>query len=120
VAVRRAVGRREAQRLAVVLAGDAVFDVVAKQWVRDDLQRLKVPHDAIRVIVAAKSASAVGLAIGLRRRGVGLLTCAGLVLYFVLAVGAHARVRDEWWRWVPAVGMLAWCTKVLRSFASSG
>ena len=104
--------------LAAVLAGDAVFDVVAKDWVREDLARLRVPQDAIRVIVAAKTASALGLTFGLRRRRIGVLTSAGLVLYFVLAVGAHARARDEWWRGVAAVGMLAWCVRVLRSVSA--
>jgi hypothetical protein len=108
--------RREAQRLAAVLAGDAVFDTVAKRWVRDDLTRLQVPPEAVRVIVAAKSAATVGLLLGLRRRPLGLLTSACLVVYFVLAVGAHARAQDEPWRWLAALAMLAWCTRVLRGF----
>jgi hypothetical protein len=33
-----------------------------------------------------------------------------------LAVGAHARVHDDPWRWLPAIGMLAWCSRVLRGF----
>lgn len=104
------------QRLAAALAGDAVFDTLAKRWVHDDLTRLRVPPEAIRVIIAAKSAATIGLLVGLRRRPLGVLTSACLVGYFLLAVGAHARARDEPWRWVPAIAMLAWCTRVLRGF----
>ena len=112
----RADERREVQSLAAVLVGDAVFDAVAKQWVHDDLERLHVPQRAVTVIVAAKTAAATGLVLGLRRRPLGVVTSACLVLYFVLAVGAHARVHDEWWRWVLAVLMLGWCAHVFRLF----
>jgi hypothetical protein len=108
--------RRTVQSLAAVLAGDAIFDSVAKQWVHDDLERLRVPQGAVRVIVAAKSAAAAGLVVGLRRRPLGVLTSACLVVYFVLAVGAHARARDAWWHWVLAVLMLGWCARVFRLF----
>jgi hypothetical protein len=108
--------RRATQRLALVLAGDAVFDATATRWVEEDLTRLGVPPAAIRVIIPAKSAAAVGLLLGLRRRPLGLLTSACLVGYFVLAVGAHARAKDEAWRWLAAIGMLGWCWRTLRSF----
>jgi DoxX-like family len=108
--------RREVQRLAAFLAGDAVFDTFARDWVHADLTRMGVPPEAIRVIVAAKSAATVGLLVGLRRRPLGLLTSVCLVLYFTLAVGAHARAKDEPWRWVAAATMLAWCTRILRGF----
>jgi hypothetical protein len=112
----RAQHRRAALTLAAVLAGDAAFDAVARDWVHEDLTRLRVPPAAVRVIIPVKSAAAAGLLVGSRRRRVGQLTSAGLVAYFVLAVGAHARVKDELWRWLPAIGMLAWCARTLRSF----
>jgi hypothetical protein len=108
----------QAQALAVMLAGDAVFDVVARDWVRDDLSRMGVPTEAVRIIVAAKSAASLGLWFGLRRPALGRLTSVCLVLYFTLAVGAHARAKDEPWRWVAALGMWAWCARVLRGFSN--
>ncbi len=111
---------RPAQLLATVLVGDAVFDSAAKRWVEDDLARLRVPQSAIGVIVTAKVAAAVGLLAGVRRRPLGLLTSACLVLYFVLAVGAHVRAHDEAWRYLPAIGMLAWCLTVFRAFRTPG
>ena len=108
--------RREVQRLAAVLAGDAVFDSYARQWVEDDLDRLQVSQDVFPIIVAAKSAATVGLLVGLRRRPIGYLASLLLVVYFGLAVGAHARVRDEPLRWLPAIGMLVWCVRVHHAF----
>ncbi|MDQ2649077.1 MAG: DoxX family protein [Actinomycetota bacterium] len=110
---------RASRRLAAVLAGDAVFDTIAKGWVQDDLDRLRLPRSTVRVIIAAKVAAAAGLLAGERRRPLGRLASAGVVLYFVLAVGAHVRARDDAWRYVAAVGMLGWAAQVYRAVRRS-
>ena len=61
-----------------------------------------------------KFAAAVGLVGGIWVPGLGLLTSAALVLYFVLAVGAHVRASDFGRNlFVNATGMLAVCVAVL-------
>jgi hypothetical protein len=45
--------------------------------------------------VAAKMIAAVALLVGLALAQVGVAAAGGLVAYFVLAVGAHLRVRDS-------------------------
>jgi hypothetical protein len=51
-----------------------------------------------------------------RRPALGRLTSAALVVYFLLALGAHARVKDHPLRFVPAAGMLAWSIRAMQSF----
>jgi hypothetical protein len=41
-----------------------------------------------------------------------------LVVYFVLAIGAHARIKDRPARYVPAVAMLGWSALAARCFSS--
>jgi hypothetical protein len=107
--------KRASRQLAAVLAGDAVFDAVAKGWVQDDLDRLRLPRSTVRAIIAAKVAATLGLVAGERRRSLGVLTSAAVVLYFLLAVGAHVRARDDAWRYVAALGMLGWSARVHRT-----
>lgn len=100
----------------VVQAGDAIACAIPLQIIDRDLRRLGVPDRIRPVIPTAKALSAVGLVVGLRRPRLGALTAAALVLYFVLAIGAHARLRDEAWRYGAAIGMLGWCFHTWRGF----
>lgn len=108
--------RRRILALAMAQAGDAVACAIPVQIIKDDLQRLGVPDRVRPIIPVAKGLSAVGLAVGLRRPRLGALTTAALVVYFVLALGAHVRLRDEAWRYVPAIGMLAWVLHTWQAF----
>ena len=108
--------RRRVLALAALQAGDAIACAIPLEIIRRDLERLGVPDSIRPVIPAAKAASAVGLAVGLRRPRLGLLTSLSLVAYFVLAIGAHVRLRDEAWRYVAAVGMMGIVLQTLRSF----
>jgi hypothetical protein len=61
----------------------------------------------------AKFAAAAGLVAGIWVPYVGAAAGAGLVLYFLLAVGAHIRVRDVGRNlFLNATGMLAICVAV--------
>ena len=99
-----------------VQVGDAIFNAVPTQWLKDDLDHLGIPEDMRPVFPVVKSASAVGLYLGLRRPALGRLTAAALVVYFVLALGAHARVKDPLFKAAPAAGMLAWSVVAFRAF----
>jgi DoxX-like protein len=105
--------------LVAVQLGDAMFNAIAKQWVTDDLEHLGFPTELRIVFPAIKSASAAGLLAGLRWPPLGRVTASGLVAYFVVAMGFHARARDRPLRYMPAAAMLAWSILALRAFPSS-
>ena len=46
----------------------------------------------------------MGIIVGLFVPWIGIAAAAGCVLYFVLAIGAHLRMRD--WDVLPAIGYL--------------
>lgn len=105
--------------LAAVQLGDAAFNAIAKQWVADDMEHLGLPTGLRPVFPIVKSASVAGLLAGLRWPPVGRAASAGLVAYFLVALGAHARAKDEPLRHMPAAAMLAWSILALRAFPSS-
>jgi hypothetical protein len=53
-----------------------------------------VPQQHLPVLAALEIAGAVGILLGLWLEPLGVLAAAGLVAYFVGAVGGHLRVRD--------------------------
>ena len=103
-------------RLVVVQLGDAVFNLFPTQWLRDDLDHLGIPQDLRLVFPVVKTASAAGLLAGLKWPALGRLTARGLVAYFVLAMGFHARAKDRPLKFVPAAGMLGWSMAALRAY----
>ena len=102
--------------LVVVQLADAAFNAVPSQWLRDDLDHLGVPDEIRCLFPVIKSASAVGLLGGLRWPRLGRLTAAALVVYFLAAMGFHARARDRALRYGPAAAMLGWSIVALRAF----
>lgn len=119
---RLAVDRRQqwlVKRLVAVQLGDALVSAVPSQWLKNDLDHLGIPEDMRLLFPVVKAASAVGLFLGLRRPPLGRLTAAALVLYFILALGAHARVKDPALKAVPAAGMLAWSVVAFRAFSGA-
>ena len=94
--------------LAAILIGDSIYNLVPNHWVDDDLARLQVPRNLRFLLAASKGSGGLGLL--LRRSDIRLsrLAAACLTLYFVLAVGAHARVRDDAWRYGSAIALLGW------------
>ena len=127
----------QSKRLVLGLAGfqigDAAFNAVGlydiaettwwgrwvKEWTKDDLDHLGFPERFRFVFPIIKSGSAAGLLIGLRWRRVGRFTAAALVVYFLTALGFHARARDGLTRTSPAVVMLLWSGLAVRVLGTS-
>jgi hypothetical protein len=103
--------------LAGVQLADAAFNAVPTQWLRDDLDHLGVPENVRIVFPVVKSASAVGLLGGLRWPRLGRLTANALIVYFLLALGFHARANDRAARFAPAAGMLGWAIVTRLTFS---
>jgi len=132
-----AIGRRRSRPLLVALIGaqaaNAAFDAVAlypiarstkwgawaKQWAKEDLDRLGFPARLRFVFPILKASSVAGLGVGLRWRPLGRFTAAGIVAYFVAALGFHLRAKDPARNYLPALGMLAWSYWALRTLRSA-
>lgn len=93
--------------LAAFQAADAVACAIPVPVIATGLDDLGVPPRLRWVLVGSKAVSAVGLLSVHRSRQLARLTTAMLTLYFVLAVGAHIRVRDKPLKAVPAALFLA-------------
>lgn len=102
--------------LVAVQLGDAAFNALAKRWVTDDLEHLGLPTDLRPVFPVIKSASALGLLAGLRWPPLGRVTAGALAVYFVIAMGFHARASDGPARYLPAATMLAWSLLAIRAY----
>jgi hypothetical protein len=103
--------------LAGSLVLSVLYDVVPNHWFEEEFEHLRLPRGFRALFVLSKSSAVAGLLIGLRSSKLGRLTARALVVYFVLAVAAHARVRDEPVRYVPAVMMLTWSALAARNFS---
>jgi hypothetical protein len=103
--------------LAAVLLADAAFNALAERWTKDELDHLRFPERLRFVFPWIKCGSAVGLFVGLRWRTLGRVTARALVLYFLAAIGFHARARDPVRRHLSAVALLVWSALVSRILA---
>ena len=93
--------------LAAFQAGDAVACAIPVPPIARVLDTLGVPQNIRWLLPASKAASVGGLLSAGRTPALGRLTTAMLTLYFVLAVGAHLRVRDRIVNTLPAALFLA-------------
>jgi DoxX-like family len=111
------------KRIVFGLAGSlvlsALYDAVPNHWFDAEFADLRLPRWFRPLFVLAKTSAAVGLLAGLRSSRLGRLAARALVAYFVLAIGAHARVKDDPLRYVPAVSMLAWSAGAARAFSTA-
>lgn len=92
--------------LAAFQAGDAVACAIPVDPITRSLDTLGVPPDIRWVFPVVKAAAAVGLLSVTRFPALARLTTAMLTVYFVLAVGAHIRVRDRVVNAIPAASLL--------------
>lgn len=100
--------------LAVICAGDAVLCLKPVQFIADCFRDVRFPQRLWWTMPVIKFAAALGLVVGMWVPWLGLLTSVCLVVYFILAVGAHLRVRDFGRNlFVNATGMLVLCLVVL-------
>jgi hypothetical protein len=76
---------------------------------------LKLPSvmRAAETVGLIKMLAAVGLIVGFAIKVIGIAAAVGLSIYFVLAVGAHLRVKDHFKGILPAIVMLAISTATL-------
>jgi DoxX-like family len=93
--------------LAAFQSVDAVACAIPVAPVAKTLDTLGVPQEIRWILPASKAASAIGLLSASRVPALARLTTAMLTLYFVLAVGAHIRVRDRLVNVIPAASFLA-------------
>lgn len=92
--------------LAAFQAVDAVACAAQVPPIKQSLDAVGCPDNVRRVLPVVKGAAAVGLLSVKWFPGLARLTTAMLTLYFVLAVGAHVRVRDRAVNALPAAALL--------------
>ncbi|UPK73954.1 DoxX family protein [Nocardioidaceae bacterium SCSIO 66511] len=73
----------------------ALLDLVRPRWLIANMEQVGVPASLLSPLAALKAAGAVGLIVGLWILPIGLLAGAGLVLFFVGALAAHARAGTD-------------------------
>jgi hypothetical protein len=93
--------------LAAIQLGDAVACVKPLTFVAECFDDVNFPRRFWWVFTPIKLTAAVGLVVGVWVPEIGLATCLGLVVYFLLAIGAHVGARDFGRNlFVNAIGML--------------
>lgn len=93
--------------LAAFQVADAVACAIPVPYIATALDQLGCSPEVRKVLPIVKVASAVGLLSVHRFPVLARVTTAALTLYFVLAVGAHLRVRDAVTNTIPAASFLA-------------
>jgi hypothetical protein len=88
--------------LAIFQAADALACAIPLPLIAKALDQLEVPQNIRWILPISKVASAIGLLSASRVPTLARLTTAMLTVYFVLAVGAHIRVRDRVVNAIPA------------------
>ncbi|WP_117208951.1 DoxX family protein [Allorhizocola rhizosphaerae] len=73
----------------------AVANLTGHAYPKAQADRMRVPHSWIPVLGTILGAGSLGLLAGFVVPLLGILAAAGLVLYFILALGAHLRVGDR-------------------------
>ena len=93
--------------LAAIQLVDAAISVKPIAPVAECFADVGFPRRFWWVFTPIKLIAAVGLLAGVWVPEIGLAACLGLVLYFLLAIGAHVRARDFGRNlFVNAIGML--------------
>ncbi|MEU0397156.1 DoxX family protein [Streptomyces sp. NPDC006208] len=80
---------------AIALGYGACLDLVRDESIAAIADRLSVPRSWMVPLGTLLGAGALGLLIGFAVPLIGTAAAAGLVLYFLGAVGAHLRVGDR-------------------------
>lgn len=90
---------------ALVMLGLGAFDFTNPPKVVDLVRRLGYKPGFHRTLGLAKALGGLGLLVGLAIGPIGVLAAIGLVIYFVLAVRAHARLGDSGAETIPAAAL---------------
>jgi hypothetical protein len=99
--------------LAVLCTASAIGDFLKLPSVMRAAETVGCPPSLCNILGLIKMLAAVGLIVGFAVKEIGIAAAVGLSIYFVLAVGAHLRVRDQLKGILPAIVMLAICTATL-------
>jgi hypothetical protein len=81
--------------LAAILATSAVRKLSHREEIVQTYVRVGVPRDKLDYLAFILLAGAAGLVLGLFWAPIGIAAGVGVVAYFVLAVAAHIRHRDQ-------------------------
>jgi hypothetical protein len=81
--------------LAAVLAFSAIRKLSHRPEVVATYARVGVPEASLDHLAMILLAGAAGLVAGIFWAPIGLAAAAGVVLYFLLAIAAHLRARDQ-------------------------
>ena len=93
--------------LAAIQLGDAVVSFKPMAFAAQCFEDVNFPRKYWWVVSPIKLAAGAGLILGAWVPEIGLAACLGLIVYFLLAIGAHVRARDFGRSlFVNAVGML--------------
>jgi hypothetical protein len=92
--------------LALMCLTSALADFRGIPQILQTMERLRMPIRIVPALGVAKAAAAGGLILGLAVDRLGTFTALCLTAYFVLAVGAHLRVKDALTETIPALVML--------------
>ncbi|GAA3429879.1 DoxX family protein [Streptosporangium sandarakinum] len=96
--------------LAFIQAGDAVMCVKPIPFIARCLEGVNWPRRHWWILPPLKFAAAAGLILGIWLPYLGAVTCAALVLYFVVAIAIHIAARDFGRNlFLNATGMLLIC-----------
>jgi DoxX-like protein len=99
--------------LAGIQVADALLCIQPAVFIAQCLRDVRFPPRYWRLLPLVKLAAAAGLVLGIWVPYLGLLTCAALIAYFIVAISMHVRARDLGRNlFVNATGMLALCLAV--------
>jgi DoxX-like family len=102
--------------LAVLLVFSAIRKLSHRPEVVATYTRVGVPEDKLDSLALILLAGAAGLVVGLFWGPLGVAAAVGLVVYFLLAIGAHVRAGDAAHLATPAViEVMAVAALVLRT-----
>jgi hypothetical protein len=100
--------------LAVIQFVDGVISWKPVAFVAQCFEDVGFPRRWWWILPPIKFAAAAGLVAGIWIPFLGLVTCAALVAYFLVAIGMHVRARDFGRNlFVNATGMLVICVATL-------
>lgn len=81
--------------LAAVVTASGLGKATKAAPIMEGMTTVGVPESRVPLLAVPLLAGAVGVVVGLWIEPIGIAAGIGLVLYFLLAVGAHLRVKDS-------------------------
>lgn len=99
--------------LAGIQLADGLLCIRPAGFIAGCLRDVRLPRRYWRLLPPVKMAAAAGLILGIWVPYLGLITCAALIAYFIVAISMHVRARDLGRNlFVNATGMLALCLAI--------